>query len=70
MFDTKLRAPREYLAEFVEGVCAKVRPALIVAGKWVRPLYSPVHVVVHMLKEGSAVAALKSLEDFANTSSV
>jgi hypothetical protein len=36
-------------------------------GKGVCPFYSPVYILGHMLKEGSALAVLKSLEELANT---
>jgi hypothetical protein len=38
-----------------------------VTGEGVRPHYCPIDVVSYVFEEGSAVAVLKSPEDFANT---
>jgi hypothetical protein len=38
-----------------------------VTGKGVGSLYDPIYVVGNVLEEGSAVAVLESLEDFADT---
>src|SRR5450432_2751167 len=64
---TELGALRKHLTQLGESTFDKGLLAEVVTGKWVRPLHNPIHVVGHMREEGSPVAVLKSLKDFANT---
>jgi hypothetical protein len=63
----ELRAIWENLAQLGEGALYECLLAQVVTSEWVGPFHNPVHVVSHVLEEGSSVAIFKSLEDFANT---
>jgi hypothetical protein len=63
----KLRALRKNLTQLGEGVSDEVLLAAVVSGEGVGPHHGPIDVVSYLFEEGSAVAVLKSLENFANT---
>src|ERR1700734_3440326 len=67
MLHLKLCALWKNLTQLREGAGDEILLAAVVTGEGVRPHYGPVDVVRYVFEEGSAVAVLKSLEDFANT---
>src|SRR5271168_3465192 len=66
MLRFQLRAPRKNLSQLGEGTGDEVLFAVVMSREGMRAHDDPVDVVSHVFEEGSAVAALKSLKDFAN----
>jgi hypothetical protein len=63
----ELRPMRKNLAQLSEGAFNKGLLAEVVASQGMGPHHGPVDVLGYVFEEDSAVAALKSLEDFANS---
>src|SRR5580700_5809038 len=67
MFHLELRASRKYLTQLGEGAGDEGLLAAVMPCERVGAHHGPVDVVSYVFEEGSAVALLESLEDFANT---
>src|ERR1700756_4905492 len=67
MLHLELRALRKNLTQLGEGAGDEGLLATVTPCERVGAHHGPVHVVTYVFKEGSAVALLKSLKDFANT---
>src|SRR5580698_881630 len=67
MFHLELRTLRKNLTQLGEGAGDEGFLAAVAPCERVGAHHGPVDVVSYMFEEGSAVALLKSLEDFANT---
>jgi hypothetical protein len=67
VFDVELRAVAQDFIELLESVREKIGFAVVMAGKGMGSLDGPIDVIGDVGEEFTAVAALKGLEDFANT---
>jgi hypothetical protein len=62
----QLRTLRQDVIEFLESVSAKIRFAVVVTGKRMSPLDSPVNIIRNMGEKVSPVTAFKMFENIAN----